>query len=188
MDHSVNGPPKAGPKMPPSRKPDWKEPLACPRWSGSATRSRRLRADTVNMAEPTPPIPRSSNSCGKDCANPANRLETATMPMPVARMTRSPSRLTRLPPAKAETKRISAKTLITDDAARLETPNVFANTGIAGARMPKPSATKNATAVSTATSRGSPYIGRRWTKVLDSGEGGELMRPPSSRNGVSHPS
>ena len=87
------------------------------------------------------------------------------MPMPVARTTRSPSRLTRLPPAKAETKRMRAKTLMTDDAAKLETPKVLAKTGMAGARMPKPSATKNATAVSTATSRGSPYIG----EALDEG-------------------
>ncbi len=59
---AVSGPPIAGPAIAPSRKPDCHRPVALPRWSAETTRSSRLTADTVNMAEPTPPIPRSSSS------------------------------------------------------------------------------------------------------------------------------
>ena len=59
---SVRGPPIAGPAMAPSRKPDCHMPVARPRWSALATRSSSEIADTVNIAEPTPPMPRSSSS------------------------------------------------------------------------------------------------------------------------------
>ncbi len=76
------------------------------------------------------------------------------MPIPEASTTRSPRRLTNRPATGAEAKRTSAKTEMTAPAARLLTPKALANNGIAGATMPNPSATENATAVSTATSGG----------------------------------
>jgi hypothetical protein len=60
---SVSGPPIVGPAMPPSRKPDCHMPVARPRWSASTTRSNNEIADTVNIADPMPPTPRSRSSC-----------------------------------------------------------------------------------------------------------------------------
>src|SRR6185437_8488791 len=81
--------------------------------------------------------------------------------MPVPSTTRSPIRFTSRPTPSAETSRISAKALTTPAAAVRDTPKLRANTGMAGATMPKPAATKNATADSTATSIGSPRSGPR---------------------------
>ena len=50
--------------MPPSRNPPWKKPAARPRMLGAALPSSRLMAETVNIADPMPPIPRSASSCG----------------------------------------------------------------------------------------------------------------------------
>jgi hypothetical protein len=54
-------------------------------------------------------------------------------------------------------KRTRAKTEMTELAAIVDTPKVRAKTGIAGARIPKPSATQKATAVTTPTSSGRPF-------------------------------
>ena len=59
---SVSGPPIAGPAIAPSRKPVCHMLIARPRWSASTTRSSSEIADTVNIAEPTPPTPRSRSS------------------------------------------------------------------------------------------------------------------------------
>ncbi len=56
-------PPTAGPAIPPIRNPPWKKPAARPRNPASTEVSSRVNADTVNMAEPMPPTPRSSSSC-----------------------------------------------------------------------------------------------------------------------------
>ena len=48
--------------MPPSRNPVWYVPAARPRWSGATTRSSSANDDTVNIAEPKPPTPRSTSS------------------------------------------------------------------------------------------------------------------------------
>ena len=56
---------------------------------------------------------------------------------------------------------MNANAEITAAAAVRVTPNSRANTGIAGARIPKPIATANATALSTTTSRGRPRAGFR---------------------------
>src|SRR5674536_111776 len=48
---------------------------------------------------------------------------------------------------------------MTAPAAVRPTPNCRANSGIAGATTPKPTATEKATAASTPTSRGSPRVG-----------------------------
>ena len=78
------------------------------------------------------------------------------MPIPIARMIRSPTRLTSQPAGKAPKKRMRAKTETTAAAAVFETPNSLAKRGIAGKTMPNPTATAKATAVKTATSRGIP--------------------------------
>ena len=54
----------AGPVIPPSRNPPWKKPAARPRICGATLPSSRVIADTVNIAEPIPPIPRSASSWG----------------------------------------------------------------------------------------------------------------------------
>ena len=51
-------------------------------------------------------------------------------------------------------RRIAAKADTTAEAAKLLTPKCLANTGNTGTRTPKPTATENATIVSTSTSRG----------------------------------
>src|SRR4051794_27270044 len=81
------------------------------------------------------------------------------MPMPMPSTSRSPIRLTSRPTPRAELSRISANALTTAPAAVRDTPKLRANSGIAGATMPKPAATKNATADSTATSIGRPRSG-----------------------------
>ena len=73
---------------------------------------------------------------------------------PIQSTVRSPILFTSQPLGAALRKRISAKTLITELAAKFDTSNVCAKTGIIGATIPNPSATQNATAVRTATSRG----------------------------------
>ena len=161
-DHSDSGAPTAGPAIPPIRKPACTVPLACPRWSWCTTRSSRLVDETEKRADPAPPTPRRTRSWTKECEKPARRLETATTEIPLARMSRSPNRSTSRPPANAETNRMRAKTLMTEDAAKFETPNDWANTGIAGATMPKPRATHAATTARTRTSRGSFLRSTRW--------------------------
>src|SRR5476649_592899 len=87
------------------------------------------------------------------------------MPIPVARTTRSPRRLTSRPATGADTKRTNANTEMTAPAAKLLTPKFLANSGIAGATIPKPRATENATAVRTATSGGRDPKGLRRARI-----------------------
>lgn len=68
----------------------------------------------------------------------------------------SPKRLTHNPAIGAEANLMKAKTETTELAAKALTPNDLANTGIAGATIPKPIATKKAIKEMTATSLGSP--------------------------------
>ena len=115
----------------------------------------------LNIAEPTPPLPRSTSSSVKDWESPARTLLTATSAIPAAITPGSPKRSTRRPAGSAPTTRISANTLITPAAAVTLTPNWRANAGMAGATIPNPSATVNETAVRTATSGGRPRNGPR---------------------------
>ena len=80
----------------------------------------------LNIAEPTPPLPRSTISSAKDLENPASTLLTATTAMPAAITPGSPKRSTRRPAGSAPTTRISANTLITLAAA------VYADAKLAG--------------------------------------------------------
>ena len=106
------------------------------------------------MADPVPPIPRNKINCSKDWETPARALETATILRPIQSTLRSPILLTNQPLGAALTKRISAKTLITELAANAETSKDWAKTGMIGATIPNPSATQKATAVRTGTSGG----------------------------------
>ena len=160
-DHAATSPPTAGPLIPPSRKPPLNRPLARPRWRlGTVPRSRAW-ALMLNIAEPTPPLPRSTRSSVKDWENPARMLLTATTAMPAAITPGSPKRSTRRPAGSAPTTLISANTLITLAAAATLTPNWRAKAGMAGATIPNPSATVNATAVRIATSGGRSWNGPR---------------------------
>src|SRR3954463_12026269 len=85
------------------------------------------------------------------------------MPMPVASTRRSPTESMSRPVGKAKTIRRNANALMTEAAAALPTPKSRANTGSAGATIPKPSATKNATTTRTPTSRGRSARGERGT-------------------------
>ena len=87
------------------------------------------------------------------------------------RTTRAPKAFTIRPTPSADTNRINANALITADEANRSTPKLRANSGIAGATIPNPAATKNATAASTATSRGSPASGPRRMTRRGSGAG-----------------
>ncbi len=114
----------------------------------------RAWALMLNIAEPTPPLPRSTMSSTKDWENPARMLLAATTAIPAAITPGSPNRSTRRPAGSAPTTLISANTLITLAAAATLTPNWRAKAGIAGATSPNPSATVNATAERIATSGG----------------------------------
>src|SRR3954464_14466338 len=85
------------------------------------------------------------------------------MPMPVASTRRSPTESMSRPVGNAKTIRRNANALMTEAAAALPTPKSRANTGSAGATIPKPSATKNATTTRTPTSRGRSARGERGT-------------------------
>src|SRR5450432_3351608 len=74
--------------------------------------------------------------------------------MPVASTTRSPMASTRRPTPSAEASRMNAKADSTAPTSARPTPKWCANSGMTGATMPNPTATLNATAVSTATSFG----------------------------------
>ena len=145
-DHAATSPPTAGPLIPPSRKPPLNRPLARPRWLPGTVPRSRAWALMLNIAEPTPPLPRSTMSSTKDWENPARMLLAATTAMPAAITPGSPKRSTRRPAGSAPTTLISANTLITLAAAVTLTPNLRAKAGMAGATIPNPSATVNATA------------------------------------------
>ena len=160
-DHAATRPPTAGPLIPPSRKPPLNRPLARPRWlPGTLSRSRAW-ALMLNIADPTPPLPRSTISSAKDCENPARTLLTATTAMPAAITGGAPKRSTSRPAGSAPNTRISANTLITLAAAATLTPNWRAKAGMTGATIPNPSATVNDTAVRIATSGGRSRNGPR---------------------------
>ncbi len=135
-DQAATRPPIAGPLMLPSRKPPEYRPLARPRCSDRTVRSSSVCALTPNIAEPSPPTPRSTMSWTKECENPATRLLTATIPIPTAIVRRSPNRSTSRPAGSAPTTRIKAKALITLAAAAALTPNWRANAGMLGATIP----------------------------------------------------
>jgi len=88
-------------------------------------------------------------------------LLTATTAMPAVITLASPKRSTRRPAGSAPTTLISANTLITLAAAATLTPNLQAKRGMAGATIPNPSATVNATEARIATSGG-----RSWNGLL----------------------
>src|SRR5690349_19144652 len=83
------------------------------------------------------------------------------MPIPAESMTRSPNALTIRPANGAVTSRAAANALITALASVLLTPKCSANSGIAGATTPNPTATMNATAARAPTSTGSSRSGPR---------------------------
>src|SRR6266536_5155208 len=89
------------------------------------------------------------------------------MPMPVASITRSPNAFTSRPANGAVTSRAAANALITAIASVVLTPKWRANSGIAGATTPKPTATMNATAASAPTSAGSSLNGPRRSTSTD---------------------
>ena len=87
----------------------------------------------------------------------------------------SPNRSIRRPAGSAPATRISANALTTLAAVAVLTPNWRANSGMAGATIPYPSATVNETAVRTSTSRGRSRNGPRGgpgTSALCQGEVG----------------
>jgi hypothetical protein len=92
----------------------------------------------------------------KSSANPAKKLEIETSNKPTVKIILSPKRFTHKPARGAEANLIKANTETTELAASALTPKDLAKTGIAGATIPNPIATKKAIKESTATSFGSP--------------------------------
>jgi hypothetical protein len=82
-------------------------------------------------------------------------VKKETIKSPKPRTARSPNRSTNLPEINPEEKRMIAKLEMIKPIAVLLTPKDEAKIGIAGIIKPKPTATKNATADKTETSRGS---------------------------------
>ena len=179
-DHSATRPPTAGPAMAPTRNPPLNRPVARPRCPPGTVASSSVWAPTVYIAEPSPPAPRRTISCANDPDNPASTLLTATTAIPVNMMARSPNRFTSRPAGSAPASRTSANTLITLAAAAVLTPNWRANCGMAGAAIPYPSATVNATAVRPATSGGSP---RKPSRACRAAISGPAAGPAKSRRG-----
>ncbi len=123
--------------------------------------SSRVWALTLNIADPRPPIPRSTISSANDPENPARMLLAATTVIPAAMTRRSPKRSTRRPAGRAPSTRSRANALTTLAAAAVLTPKCRANAGISGATIPNPSATVKETAVRMATSAGMSRNGPR---------------------------
>jgi hypothetical protein len=71
------------------------------------------------------------------------------MPMPTARIVRSPAQSISLPQTGLATKRIRANAETTAPISRLPTPKLFTYTGRTGTTTPKPTITKNAMTPST---------------------------------------
>jgi hypothetical protein len=92
----------------------------------------------------------------KSSANPAKKLETETISKPIVRTILSPKRFTQSPAIGADANLMKANTETTELAASALTPKDLAKTGIAGATIPNPIATKKAINERTATSLGSP--------------------------------
>ena len=126
MEMPVTAPPIAGPVTPPKRKPAWNAPDARPRCSGPAVRSSSAIADTVNIADPIPPTPRSTRSWLKVWASAVSSEDPATTQMPIDMIRRSPKRSTMSPAGAALSRRIRAKPEMTVEAMNAETPNVRA--------------------------------------------------------------
>jgi hypothetical protein len=129
--------------------------LRAPRWAALATRSSRLVEAIVKTAEPIPPTPRRTSSCGKLCASPASADETATTASPACSATRSP-------PGRRGARRQAGQQAHEREGrhhragAGRPDPELLASSGTAGTTMPKPSATQKATRARTNVSRGSP--------------------------------
>ena len=121
-DQAATRPPIAGPLIPPTRNPPENRPLARPLCSLGTLSSNRVWALTLNIAEPNPPMPRSTMSCVNDPENPATMLLTATIAMPAAITACSPNRSTRRPAGSAPTTRSRANALTTLAAAAVLTP------------------------------------------------------------------
>ena len=124
--------------MPPSRKPPWNAAEDWPRLSGGATRSSSENADTVNIAEPKPPAPRSTISWLRSCAKPDSALLIPTIRKPTVIILRSLTRPMSRPHSGALTKRAAANTAMTKPAWKLLPPSCLANSTIDGATIPKP--------------------------------------------------
>jgi hypothetical protein len=135
-DQAATTPPSAGPVIPPSRKPPVYRPLARPRWLFGTLASSSAWALTENMADPSPPTPRSTSNWANDCEKPASTLLAATTAMPAAITRREPNRSTSRPAGIANATRISANALITVAAAATLTPNWRAKAGMPGATIP----------------------------------------------------
>src|ERR1700760_689903 len=102
--------------------------------------------------------------------------------MPVPSTTRAPIALTSRPTPSADASRIRANALTTAAAAVRETPKLRAKIGMAGATIPNPPATKNATTDSTPTSGGRPA--RRARSRAANGTGNGLLSPAENDVGV----
>lgn len=101
------------------------------------------------MAEPKPPIPRIVIRCPKVVDSPAKKVVTATINKPEVKTTRSPIFSIRYPLIGDAISLVSANIETIVLAANADTPKDLANSGIAGATIPKPSATVNETAAKT---------------------------------------
>ena len=112
--------------------------------------SSRVNADTVNIAEPIPPTPRSDQQLRVASARSRPvRWRSPTMKMPVAMMIRSLKILISQPQKGLEIRRIRANAEMTAPTSVFPTPKLRAKTGSTGTRTPKPTATQNATRPST---------------------------------------
>ena len=72
-----------GPPTEPTMNPDENSPATRPRASAGEIRIIRPSDDTVNIADPTPPSDRKSNSCQYVSANAHAAVDTATISRPL---------------------------------------------------------------------------------------------------------
>jgi hypothetical protein len=80
-----------GPVIPPSRNPAVYRPLARLRWPLGTLASSSAWALTENMAEPSPPAPRSTSTSANDRENPDSMLLTKLFYRPAASPDQAPA-------------------------------------------------------------------------------------------------
>ena len=157
-------------------------PVARPRWSASTTRSSSEMADTVNIADPMPPTPRSSEQLrvglrearqrAADGHDRDARGQDDALAEPVDQ---PPAAECRHQPHEREGRDHRARSGVVD-------PELLGEEREAGATTPKPTATLNATAVRTRTSRGRPAPTRKGASPVEAVEArGGVSRAHATR-------
>src|SRR5699024_10565882 len=139
--------PTIGPEILPTRNGEPYAPATLPRIAGGDLAARNDMAETVNMVEPNPPMPRKMSSCGEVWAKATKNIDKPIMLTPEKSPPDSPKRIVARPDSGASKSRAKPKIDTTADTPNAPTPNDLAYCGNTGVIIPKPMAMMNAAAI-----------------------------------------